>query len=140
MASIFKLTDEHIKMIESFLPKVRGVERVHLKETLNGILHVPADRMPLGGHAVAVRQPQDCLQHVQALFPERGLGAGFMPSWSAGKVEITGAAAAERPRGAPPGPLRGGAGAPVGGDSGWRRPGRICIHDVTPPLHCPSHL
>ena len=37
MASIFKLTDEHIKLIESFLPKVRRVERVHLKETLNGM-------------------------------------------------------------------------------------------------------
>ena len=40
IASILKLTDEYIKLIEHFLPKVRGVERVHLKETLNGILHV----------------------------------------------------------------------------------------------------
>ena len=41
MASIRKLTNKHIKLIEPSLPKVRGVKRAHLKKTLNGILHVP---------------------------------------------------------------------------------------------------
>ena len=40
MASIRKFDDEHIKLIKTFLPKERGVKRVHLKKTLNGILHV----------------------------------------------------------------------------------------------------
>ena len=42
MASIRKFDDEHIKLIKTFLPKERGVKRVHLKRTLNGILHVQA--------------------------------------------------------------------------------------------------
>ena len=37
MASIRELTDEHIEMIEPFLPKVRGRKRANLKKTLNGI-------------------------------------------------------------------------------------------------------
>ena len=40
MASIRELTDEHIEMIEPFLPKVRGKKRANLKKTLNGICHV----------------------------------------------------------------------------------------------------
>ena len=40
MASIRELTDEHIKMIEPFLPKVRLRKRANLKKTLNGICHV----------------------------------------------------------------------------------------------------
>ena len=40
MASIRELTDEHIELIESFLPKVRGKKRANLKKTLNGICHV----------------------------------------------------------------------------------------------------
>ena len=40
MASIRELTDEHIELIEPFLPKVRGKKRVNLKKTLNGICHV----------------------------------------------------------------------------------------------------
>ena len=43
--------------------------------------------------------------------------------------------------GAPPlGPLRSGAGAPVGGGSGWCLPGRIYMHDVTPPSRVPAHV
>ena len=40
MASIRKLTDEHIELIKPLLPKEREVKRVHLKKTLNGTLHV----------------------------------------------------------------------------------------------------
>ena len=39
MASIRELTDEHIKLIEPFLPKVRGKKRANLKKTLNGMHH-----------------------------------------------------------------------------------------------------
>ena len=37
MASIRIFDDEHIKLIKTFLPKERGVKRVHLKKTLNGM-------------------------------------------------------------------------------------------------------
>ena len=40
MASIREFNNEHIKQIKTFLPKERGVKRVNLKKTLNGILHV----------------------------------------------------------------------------------------------------
>ena len=40
MASTRKFDDEHIKLIKTFLPRERGVKRVHLKKTLNGTLHV----------------------------------------------------------------------------------------------------
>ena len=40
MVSIRELTDEHIELIDPLPPKVRGLERVHLKEMLNGIIQV----------------------------------------------------------------------------------------------------
>ena len=40
MASIRKLTNEHIELIKPFLPKEQRVKRVHPKKTLNGMLHV----------------------------------------------------------------------------------------------------
>ena len=42
-----------------------------------------------------------------------------------------------RRRGAAPGSLRSGAGAPLGGGSGWCMPGRIYIHGGTPPTATP---
>ena len=43
-----------------------------------------AERRPLEGHAEAIRQIQDRLQHVQALFPERGLE---QDPWGPGQPE-----------------------------------------------------
>ena len=40
MAIVRELADEHIKLIEPFLPKVRGKKRANLKKTLNGMRHV----------------------------------------------------------------------------------------------------
>ena len=40
MASIRKLNYGHIRLIEPILQKERGMKRVDLKKTLNGILHV----------------------------------------------------------------------------------------------------